>query len=86
MLSGCALAATYHAGIPECVEDGRTGYLVQERDSAALADRIGKLLEDPARTRAMGEAGRALALDKFNVQTLSRTLQGHLLHVAGIGG
>jgi glycosyltransferase involved in cell wall biosynthesis len=82
MLSGCALAATYHAGIPECVEDGKTGYLVKEGDDEALADRIGRLLADPARTRAMGEAGRALALEKFNVVTLSKRLQQHLLSVA----
>ncbi|MBI3437448.1 MAG: glycosyltransferase [Proteobacteria bacterium] len=82
MLSNCALAATKHAGIPECVEDGRTGYLVDERDDVALADRIGRMLDDPARTRAMGEAGRALALDRFNLQKLSRRLQDHLLRVA----
>lgn len=83
MLSNCALAATRHAGIPECVEDGTTGYLVDERDDAALADRIGRMLADPARTRAMGEAGRKLALDRFNLQKLSRRLQDHLLAVAG---
>jgi len=82
MLSDCALAATKHAGIPECVEDGKTGYLVDERDDLALADRIGRMLDDPARTRAMGEAGRALALDRFNLQKLSRRLQEHLLRVA----
>jgi glycosyltransferase involved in cell wall biosynthesis len=86
MLSGCALAATHHAGIPECVEDGKTGYLVKEKDDEALADRIGRLLADPAQTRAMGEAGRALALEKFNVVTLSKTLQQHLLRVAGLAG
>ena len=83
MLSKCALAATKHAGIPECVEDGMTGYLVDERDDGALADRIGRMLDDPARTRAMGEAGRALALDRFNLQKLSGRLQDHLLRVAG---
>jgi glycosyltransferase involved in cell wall biosynthesis len=83
MLSSCALAATKHAGIPECVEDGKTGYLVDERDDVALADRIGRMLDDPARTRAMGEAGRALALDRFNLQKLSHRLQDHLLRVAG---
>ena len=83
MLSNCALAATKHAGIPECVEDGKTGYLVNERDDAALADRLGRMLDDPARTRAMGEAGRALALDRFNLQKLSARLQDHLLAVAG---
>jgi len=84
MLSGCALAATRHAGIPECVEDGKTGYLVDERDAEALADRIGRMLDDPAATRAMGEAGRALALERFNLLTLSRRLQDHLLRVAGL--
>ncbi len=83
MLSNCALAATRHAGIPECVEDGKTGYLVDERDDVALAERIGRMLDDPARTRAMGEAGRALALDRFNLQKLSTPLQDHLLRVAG---
>ena len=82
MLSGCALAATKHAGIPECVEDGKTGYLVDERDDAALADRIGRMLDDPEATRRMGEAGRALALERFNLLTLSRRLQDHLLRVA----
>jgi hypothetical protein len=41
------------------------------------------MLDDPARTRAMGEAGRALALDRFNLQKLSRRLQDYLLRVAG---
>ena len=36
MLSNCALAATKHAGIPECVEDGKTGYLVDERDELRI--------------------------------------------------
>ena len=83
MLSSCALAATYHAGIPECVDDGQTGYLVNEGDDVALADRLEKMIADPARTRAMGEAGRALALERFNLITQSRRLQDHLLRVAG---
>jgi glycosyltransferase involved in cell wall biosynthesis len=82
MLSGCAIAATHHAGIPECVEDGRTGYLVNERDSDALADQLGKMIADPERTRAMGEAGRQLALERFNVVTLSKRLQQHILDMA----
>lgn len=83
MLSGCALAATKHAGIPECVDDGQTGYLVSERDDAALADRLSKLLNDPQTTEKMGQAGRALALDKFNLQKQSKRLESHLLRIAG---
>lgn len=83
MLSGCALAATKHAGIPECVEDGKTGYLVDERDDVALSDRLSRLLSDPETTERMGQAGRTLALEKFNLQKQSKRLEAHLLRIAG---
>lgn len=79
MLSGCALAATRHAGIPECVLDGETGYLVEEGDDAELAARLAELLRDPEATAAMGAAGRELALSKFNLKTQSAKLEAHLL-------
>ena len=82
MLSGCALAATRHAGITECVKDGETGYLVDEGDEAALADRLARMLTDEARTAKMGEAGRALAMESFNLQKQSRTLESYLLDLA----
>jgi len=86
MLAGCALAATRHAGIPECVKDGETGYLVDEGDDAALADRLGRLIADEAATRAMGEAGRQFALSDFNLSVQSRRLEEHLMGVAAAAG
>lgn len=86
MLSGCAIAATLHAGIPECVKDGETGYLAPEGDDAALADRIGRMLDDPARTKAMGEAGRQFALGDFNLIKQSKRLQDHLTRIAREAG
>jgi len=86
MLSGCALAATRHAGIPECVRDGETGYLVEENDAEALADRIGMMIADPEATLEMGRKGRALALADFNLAHQSRKLQDHLLRVAAEAG
>jgi len=82
MLSGCALAATRHAGIPECVKEGETGYLVDEGDDAALADRLARMLSDRARTARMGEAGRAFAMESFNLQTQSRKLESYLIDLA----
>ncbi len=79
MLSGCALAATRHAGIPECVKDGETGYLVDEGDAAGLANALRKLLDDPDQTARMGAAGRAFAMDHFNLQTQSAKLEQYLL-------
>ena len=86
IVSGCALAATRHAGIPECVRDGETGYLVEENDAEALADRIGKMIADSEATLEMGRKGRALALADFNLAHQSRKLQDHLLRVAREAG
>jgi glycosyltransferase involved in cell wall biosynthesis len=69
MLSSCALLATRHAGITECVRDGETGCLVDEGDDEALAERLGRMIADPAATLRMGEAGRAFALCNFTMPT-----------------
>ncbi|MFY9133186.1 MAG: glycosyltransferase family 4 protein [Candidatus Methanoculleus thermohydrogenotrophicum] len=44
-------------GLPEVVDDGKTGYIVPPRDPAALADAIVSLLDDPETCRRMGEQG-----------------------------
>ena len=86
MLSSCALLATRHAGITECVRDGETGYLVDEGDDEALAERLGRMIADPEATLRMGEAGRDFALSSFNLITQSKRLEDHLLRVAGEAG
>jgi glycosyltransferase involved in cell wall biosynthesis len=48
------------------VEHGVTGLVVPRGDSTALAQAIGSLLADPERRRAMGQAGRARALQLFD--------------------
>jgi glycosyltransferase involved in cell wall biosynthesis len=61
MASGLPVVASGISGIPLAVEDGLTGLLVPERDPAALAGALRKLLADPALARAMGERGRRKA-------------------------
>jgi len=82
MLSGCALAATRHSGIVECVKDGETGYLCDEADAETLAANLRKMLMDRAATARMGKAGRAFAMESFNLQKQSRKLEDHLLRIA----
>jgi glycosyltransferase involved in cell wall biosynthesis len=46
------------SGIPELIRDGATGLVVPPGDAPALAAALRALLEDPALTRRLGEAGR----------------------------
>lgn len=65
MAQGVAVVSTRHAGIPEAVQDGVTGYLVDERDTGAMARRIAELARDDDRRRTMGRAGWLRALSHF---------------------
>jgi glycosyltransferase involved in cell wall biosynthesis len=59
------VVSTFSGGVPEIVENGETGLLVERDDPEALADAIVALLADPARARAMGEAGHRRLLANF---------------------
>ena len=52
--AGKPVVATTVGGLPEMVENGRTGYLVPPRDSAQLAEAVTKLLLDHSLRRSMG--------------------------------
>ena len=66
MWSKCACVGTSTGSMPEIIQDGVSGYLVAPGDSQALADRLTRLLADPAGTRAMGERGYAAAKRYWN--------------------
>jgi glycosyltransferase involved in cell wall biosynthesis len=58
MAHGRPVVASAVGGIPELVEDGVTGYLVEPGDVAGLRAALEKLLADPALRRRMGRAAR----------------------------
>jgi len=60
------VVATSVGGLPEAVEDGRTGFVVPPRDERALADAVVQLLEDRRLRRAMGAAGRRKLEDEWS--------------------
>jgi phosphatidylinositol alpha-1,6-mannosyltransferase len=57
--SGLAVLAGDSGGAPDAVLDGETGYVVDGRDIAAVADRIAELLTDADLRARLGAAGRA---------------------------
>ena len=68
MACGKPLVGTRVGGIPEIIQDGITGFLVERRDVKAMAARILELLRDPDRRRRMGQAGREVCGEKFNLK------------------
>jgi colanic acid/amylovoran biosynthesis glycosyltransferase len=72
--SGLPVVSTLHNGIPDGVLEGETGYLAPEGDAPALADRIGRLLDDPSLREAMGRAGRAFVAGRYDVRILTARL------------
>lgn len=57
------------AGVPEIVENGATGYMVEPGDSQQLAEAINRLWSDKDRFVRMSENGRKLIVEKFDKQT-----------------
>lgn len=75
MATGLPVVSTRHAGIPELVLDGRTGYLVPEGDVDQLADRMCKLLEERHTWKAISLTGRKMIERWFNTEIQKRKLE-----------
>lgn len=75
MANGKPVVAFRTGGVPEWLEDGRTGLLALLKDVPALAGNIQKLLDDPALAARMGRNGYERVVECFNP---SRYAQGLL--------
>ena len=74
MACGLPVVATRGGGVPEIIEDGETGILVERGDAAALAQGIIRLLGDDALRARMGRAGRRRAVERFSWETVAENL------------
>ena len=86
MAAGKPVVASKVGGIPEAVEEGKTGILVPPRDVPALAGALASLLDNPLKARDMGRLGRERAVKVFDEErmadsicSLYRELLGHAL-------
>lgn len=68
MATGLISIGTFHAGTPELIEDGVSGFLVPERDSRALAKKIRYVINNPEMWGAIGLAARKKVEDEFEIK------------------
>jgi glycosyltransferase involved in cell wall biosynthesis len=71
MAAGTPVVGTAVGGIPDVIDDGRTGLLVPSGDAAALAEALRRLLDDRALARRLAEAGRAEVEHRFSVGAMT---------------
>lgn len=68
MAAGKAIAATRVGGIPSMLEHEQEALLVPPRDYVALAQAIGRLLDDPTERRRLGDAARRRQQAEFRFE------------------
>jgi len=82
MLSGLPVISTRHAGIGEVIEDGRTGFLVDERDVNGMSRAMLAVAKDTALSRTLGLQARQTALERFTAAQYLSAIERLLVGVS----
>jgi len=76
MAMGKPIVTTDVPGCRQTVTDGKSGFLVPPRDSAALADAMEKFILDPNLIQEMGAKARTRAVERFDVRRVNSSILG----------
>lgn len=71
MAAGLIVVSTYHSGIPELIEDHKTGFLAPERNVPALAAKLVWVAEHPEECERIALAARRKVEQDFNADVLN---------------
>jgi glycosyltransferase involved in cell wall biosynthesis len=75
MSVGRPIIATNIGGIPEWLENGKTGYLVPPRDSNAISKKVIQLISNHKLMDKMGNAGRKKAENEFDIKLYVKKIE-----------
>lgn len=73
--SGMPAISSYHAGIPELIEDGKTGFLIEEGRFEDVEKKIESILKNRQETLKICLNGRFLVEKKFDIHKTTRSLE-----------
>lgn len=77
MACGCITVSTRHAGIPEAIDEGKTGWLVEEHDADGFTTAIGRAMQ-ATDTGGMASLARRIAEERFDNDVLLKKLETHI--------
>lgn len=84
MAWGCAVVSTRHRAIPELLDGGGAGVLLEEAAPAPLAAALAGLVRDPARLAALGRRAQARCRERYTREAHLATMRRHLLPAAAL--
>lgn len=70
--TGLATVAFDVPGVREAVHEGKTGYLVPDRDQSAMTNRVMELLQDERKRLALGQNAHELAKTAFDIRVIQQ--------------
>lgn len=73
--TGLAIVSTNHAGIPEVIENGKSGFLVDEGDVDSMAERMIELLENEVLRNEFGKKARVRVINNYRQSDYIETLE-----------
>lgn len=83
MAFGLPVVCTRAGGVPEIVDDGVTGLIVEPGDASQLAESISRLLGDRAERQRLGQAAREKVLREFDPLKVAEQNLDLYRHVSG---
>jgi len=85
MACGAVVIGSATDPVMEVIEHGLNGLLLENFDGDALAAAIAQVLADPARHRQLGEAARALVVDRYDLRGVCLPAQLELVDAVARG-
>jgi sugar transferase (PEP-CTERM/EpsH1 system associated) len=76
---GVPVVASRVGGLPELIDHGRTGLLIEPGDEMDLAESLLALLSDPERSREMSDAGRREVESRYDIGRMADEYHHHYL-------
>jgi len=74
--TGMPVISTFHNGIPDGVLDGKSGFLVEERDIDGLAEKVQILIDTPDMIAEFGKTGRKFVEKRYDINLLNKRVEG----------
>lgn len=74
MQAGLPIISTYEGAIPEIIDDGITGFIVDKNSPEQIAEKLEVLIKKPELRKQMGEAGRKKFLENYTIEKFEQNM------------